>query len=112
MAARVVSLVLSFWLMVSVFFWPHLPQESMVVGLYWAWLFTVISAASFVEPRVRYGGAVLGVVLCVYALVATHAVRFTRWHDFAIGVLFVLLAAVPSRPILRHQVHPERRIST
>ena len=112
MAARFVTLALSFWLMVSVFFWPHLPQEAMVVGLCWAWVFTVISAASFVEPRVRYGGTVLGVVLAIYALAANHAVRFTRWHDFIVGVLFVLLSAVPSRPILRHEVHSERRIST
>lgn len=112
MWARVVSLILSFWLMVSVFFWPHNAQEWMTVGVYWAWVFVVMAAAAFVEPRVRFGSAILGVVLAVYALLAHHAVGFTRWHDFAVGVLFVGLSIVPSQPLVRHQIKSERRIST
>lgn len=112
MIARWVSLILGFWLMVSVFFWPHSAQEWMAVGTMWAWSFVVLSAASFVEPRVRYGAAALGIVLAVYSLVVHHDVVFTRWHDFAIGILFVVQAAVPSKPVLRHVARPTRRVQT
>ena len=112
MWARAASLVLSLWLMVSIFFWPHGARESMVVGLYWAWVLALLAAAAFVEPRVRYGGAVLGAVLAVYSLFAPHASPVTRWHDFAVGVLIALLAAVPSRPLIRHDERPERRVSS
>lgn len=112
MYARWLSLILSFWLMVSVFFWPHSAQEWMAVGTMWAWALVVMSGAAFVEPRVRYGAGALGLVLAVYSLAAHHEVGFTRWHDFIVGVLFMAQAAVPSRPVLRHVIRPARRIHT
>jgi hypothetical protein len=112
MLARGISVLLAFWLMVSVFLWPHGAQESMAVGLYWAWILVVMSASAFVEPRIRYGAAALGFVLAIYSLFAHHAVAFTRWHDFAVGVLFMILAVFPSAPVMRHQIRPERRITT
>ena len=111
MVARWVSVALSLWLMVSVFVWPHNAAESVTVGLYWAFLFGLLSAGAFVEPTVRYGAAALGFVLAVYALFAKHEVPFTRWHDFLVGAAFVALAAVRSPGLARHKLHPERRIA-
>ena len=112
MYARWGSLILSFWLMVSVFFWPHTAQEWMAVGTIWAWLLVVMSGAAFVEPGVRWGGAVLGVVLAAFSLFAHHEVAFTRWHDFLVGLLFIAQAFVPSAPVMRHQIRPTRRVQT
>lgn len=101
MPARFASLTLAFWLMVSVFVWPHSGMDKVLVGTLWSWAFVLMAAGALFEPRVRFGNAALGAILALYALFAVHAVGFTRWHDFAVGVAFVGLAMIPSAPMQR-----------
>ena len=103
MIARLASLGLSCWLILSVFLWPHNGTEVTLVGAVWGFVFVIISFGAFVEPPIRYGNAALGAVLGIYALAGSHLSPITRWHDLAVGLAFIGLSLVKSVAIERDE---------
>ncbi|HEX9049344.1 MAG TPA: hypothetical protein VF841_02315 [Anaeromyxobacter sp.] len=97
LAPRVANALLGAWLVASVLLWRHLGPEgfnALVTGL----LVVTVAPIAAWAPRLRVGGAFLGGWLLVTTLVLVHARRFTLFHDLAVSIAIVALAAVPSRP--------------
>ncbi len=97
LAPRIVNLLLGAWLFASVLLWRHWGPEgfdTLITGL----LVITVAPLAVWAPRLRFGGAFLGVWLAFMTLVLVHARRFTFFHDLAVAIAIVLIALVPSRP--------------
>lgn len=97
--ARIVNVVLSVWLFVSAFVWPHTPAQrtnAWIVGVVGA----VVALVALGQPRVRWLNTALAVWLFISPFALRTSSAATTWNCLLVGgAMFVLtLVADDSRP--------------
>jgi hypothetical protein len=95
MAVRVLTLMMSLWLVLSVFLWPHhgaVALTTWIPGL----LIAAIAAVAIAFPPVRFANAALG--LWVLAAAAASGSPDIMWSNGIAGLTALVAALVPALP--------------
>ena len=95
MRARTVNGMLSFWLFLSIFVWPHSRFQVVNTWLVALGVMSVVLLALSAVPRVRFLNAALGFWLSATALLTITSDSFTSLHNFVVGLTIAAFAVVP-----------------
>jgi hypothetical protein len=94
MRARTINGMLSFWLFVSTFVWPHSRFQVVNSWLVALGVMAVVILAISAVPKARFLNAGLGAWLAATALLTISSDRFTSIHNFVVGLTLVAFAVV------------------
>jgi hypothetical protein len=102
MGARVVNLVVGFWLFVSAFLWQHSRAERLN-----AWIIGVVAVSAALAGLSgrrwgRFVNVAAGGWLIVSSLVPTIS-RLTFWNHMLVGLLLAMFGVAPSLAALRER---------
>ncbi|APR75835.1 Hypothetical protein A7982_01182 [Minicystis rosea] len=94
MAARLASIVLGVWLVISVFAWPHSDAQrtnALILGV----LCVVFALIAFYDPVVRY----LNTVLAIWLFISVWALRSlslgTMWNNALVAIALFFISLLP-----------------
>jgi hypothetical protein len=94
-SARVINVILGFWLILSSFVWPHTTTQ---MGN--AWIVGVITIGiallSFGTPALRYVNTAAGVWLAISSFLFPTISAGTTWNNVIIGLAIALVSLASS----------------
>lgn len=96
--ARVGNLVLGVWLQISAFLWSHSDEarfSAWLPGL----LISIVALLSMGVPPMRRLNGLLGFWAAIWAAMAAGPDRLTYWNGVVVGLLVMVLSAIPSRSL-------------
>ena len=94
MRARTINGMLSFWLFLSIFVWPHSRFQVVNTWLLALGVMTTAILAISAAPRARFLNAALGLGLAATALLTIKSDRFTSLNNFVVGLTIAAFAVV------------------
>ena len=92
---RIANFLLGFWLVVSVYLWPHAAGERTNVVILGVLLAVVAVWAMFVH-YIHFANVVIGALLFVSTVTTPHASVATTWTQIVVAVAAIVLSIVPS----------------
>ena len=106
-AARYLNAALGVWLFISAFLWPHAPSQVANTWIMGIVVFAIALIAAGM-PWLRFLNTAAGAWLMISAFVLPTVTAATRWNNFIVGVVVVILSLYGTSP---NQV-PVRRART
>ena len=104
-SSRYLNIIVGLWLFISAFVWPHSAAQftnTWIMGI----IVAAVAAIALAWPAIRYLNTLAGAWLIISAFAMPAVTSGTRWNNFIVGVVVVVLSLaeapnVADRP-LRH----------
>ena len=96
--ARVLNVLLSIWLFISAWVWPHSAAEranTWILGVL-GFIFSIV--ALLIAPPVRFLNTLLAIWLFISAWALPRYTVGTIWNNVIVAILIFIFSLVPSAP--------------
>jgi len=107
MTARVLTIIIGFWLFVAIDLWPHTAAHSTNTWITGA-LIAMVGAAAVGRDPIRYVTSLLAVWLVLFTVLVPRASSATLWNNVTFAIAVFALSLMPNRAPKAQEEAPPR----